>query len=66
MGSQGPQALSALCEPRRQASEDNKLLLMQRMEDSSLRPWWRLTAILVKIRKEALTQKNVKNEDSSG
>jgi hypothetical protein len=33
------------------------------MEDSRLRQWWRLTNTLIKVRNEALTHKDVKNED---
>ena len=39
---------------------------MQRMEDASLRRFWRLTNTLAKIRQGALTPKDVKNEDRSG
>ena len=39
---------------------------MQRMEDSSLRQLWRLTHVLIKVRKGALSQKDVKNEGTSG
>jgi hypothetical protein len=35
------------------------------MEDSSLRPWWRLTKTLFKVRNGALTHRDVKNEESS-
>jgi hypothetical protein len=37
------------------ARQDEKALLMRRMEDSSLRQLWRLTNILVKVRNGALT-----------
>ena len=39
---------------------------MQRMEDSRLRHLWRLTNVLFKVRNEALTHKDVKNEGTSG
>ena len=39
---------------------------MQRMEDSSLGQLWRLTNVLFKVRNGALTQKDVKNEGTSG
>ena len=39
---------------------------MQRMEDSSLRQLWRLTNVLFKVRNGALTQRDVKNEGTSG
>ena len=38
-------------------------MLMQRMEDSSLRQLWRLTDTLIKVRNGALTHKDVKNKD---
>ena len=40
-------------------------MLMQRMEDSSLRKLWRLTNMLVKVRNGALAHKDVKNEGRS-
>jgi hypothetical protein len=52
--------LAALMAPR-----DQNALLMQRMEDSNLRQLWRLTNTLIKVRKGALTKKDVKNEDRS-
>jgi hypothetical protein len=36
------------------------------MEDSSLRPLWRLTKVLFRVRNGALTHKDVKNEDRPG
>jgi len=48
------------------APQDENALLMQRMEDSSLRQLWRLTNVLIKVRNGALTQKDVKNEGRSG
>jgi len=50
----------------RMAPNDENALLMQRMEDSSLRQLWRLTNTLVKVRNGALTQRDVKNEDRPG
>ena len=41
---------------------DEKAVLMQRMEDSSLRPLWRLTNVFFRVRNGALTLKDVKNE----
>ncbi|MGD1100486.1 MAG: hypothetical protein ABSA59_00335 [Terriglobia bacterium] len=80
-GNEGPQAASAFCEPRRQASKDNKLLLVQRMEDSGLRQLRRVTMVRIKLRtpqssianrkstidnhQGALTHKDVKNEECS-
>ncbi|MGD1157143.1 MAG: hypothetical protein ABSA41_15100 [Terriglobia bacterium] len=48
------------------APQDENALLMQRMEDSSLRQLWRLTNVLIKVRNGALTQKDVKNAGRSG
>ncbi len=45
-----PENIAALMAPR-----DESALLMQRMEDSNLRQFWRLTNILVKIQNGALT-----------
>ena len=45
-----PANIAALMEPK-----DEKALLMQRIEDSSLRQLWRLTNILLKVRNGALT-----------
>jgi len=50
-----PENIAALMAPR-----DDNALLMQRMEDSSLRQLWRLTNMLVKIRNGALNQKMLK------
>jgi hypothetical protein len=47
---QSPENIAALMAPH-----DEKALLLQRMEDSNLRQLWRLTNILVKIQKGALT-----------
>jgi hypothetical protein len=48
------------------ALNDESALLMQRMEDSSLRQLWRLTNVLSKVRNGALTRRDVKNEGTSG
>jgi len=56
-----PESLAALAAP-----QDEKSLLMQRMEDSNLRQLWRLTNVLFKVRNGALTRRDVKNEDCSG
>jgi hypothetical protein len=45
-----PENIAALMAPR-----DENALLMQRMEDSSLRQLWRLTNMLVKVWNGALT-----------
>ena len=50
-----PENLAAMMAP-----QDEKSLLMQRMEDSGLRQLWRLTNVLFKIRNGALKQKDVK------
>ena len=55
---QSPENLAAMMAP-----QDENALLMQRMEDSSLRQLWRLTNVLFKVRNGALTHKDVKNED---
>ena len=47
------------------APQDEQSMLMQRMEDSSLRKLWRLTNMLVKVRNGALAHKDVKNEGRS-
>jgi hypothetical protein len=44
--------------------ENTTFLLI--MEDSRLRPLWRLTNTLVKLRNRALTHRDVKNEGTSG
>jgi hypothetical protein len=56
-----PANVAALMAPR-----DEKALLMQRMEDSSLRQLWRLTNMLAKVRNGSLTPKDVQNEERSG
>ena len=45
------------------ASKGKNSMFMQIIEDSSLRQLWRLTNTLIKVRKGALTHKDVKNED---
>ena len=47
---QSPENIAALMAPK-----DENAMLMQRVEDSSLRQLWRLTNILLKVRKGALT-----------
>jgi hypothetical protein len=44
------------------APKEEDAVLMQRMEDSSLRQLWRLTNILVKVRKGALDLKDLDRE----
>ena len=58
---QSPENLAALTAP-----QDEKSLLMQRMEDSSLRQLWRLTNMLFRVRNGGLTLRDVKNEDRPG
>ena len=58
---QSPEGLAALTAP-----QDEKSLLMQRLEDSSLRQLWRLTNMLFRVRNGALTPRDVKNEDRPG
>jgi flagellar hook-length control protein FliK len=58
---QSPENLAAMMAP-----QDEKALLMQRMEDSSLRQLWRLTNVLFRVRNGALTPRDVKNEGTSG
>jgi len=58
---QTPEDLAALTAPG-----DEKSLLMQRQEDSSLRRLWRLTNMLFRVRNGALTLRDVKNEDRPG
>jgi hypothetical protein len=58
---QSPENLAALMAP-----QDEKALLMQRMEDSSLRQLWRLTNVLFRVRNGALAPRDVKNEGTSG
>jgi hypothetical protein len=45
------------------APDDEKAMFTQRMKDSRLRPLWRLTNPLIKVRNGALTHRDVKNED---
>jgi len=45
------------------APDDENAMVLQIMEDSRLRQWWRLTNVLFKIRNGALIQRDVKNED---
>ena len=52
-----PENLAALMAPK-----EEDAVLMQRMEDSSLRQLWRLTNILVKVRKGALDLKYLDRE----
>jgi hypothetical protein len=47
---ESPENIAALMAPR-----DENAMLMQRMEDSSLRQLWRLTNILLKVRKEGIS-----------
>ena len=56
-----PESLAALIAPR-----DENALLMQRVEDSSLRKLWRLTNMLFRVRNGGLTLRDVKNEDRPG
>jgi hypothetical protein len=58
---QSPENLAALMAP-----QDERSLLMQRMEDSNLRRLWRLTNILFRVRNGPLTVRDVKNEGTSG
>ena len=58
---QSPESLAAHITP-----QEDKSLLMQRMEDSSLRQLWRLTNVLFRVRSGALEQRDVKNEGTSG
>jgi len=55
---QSPENLAALVAP-----QDEKSLLMQRMEDSGLRQLWRLTNMLFRVRTGALGLRDVKNDD---
>ncbi len=50
----------------RVAPNDENAMLMRRIEDSRLRPWWRLTHALIKVRNGPLTHRDVKNEGTSG
>jgi hypothetical protein len=45
------------------APNNEDATFLQRMKDPRLRPLWRLTHTLIKVRNGALTQKDVKNED---
>ena len=58
---QSPEDLAALTAP-----QDEKSLLMQRMEDSSLRQLWRLTNMLFRVRTGGLPPRDVKNGDRPG
>ena len=53
-----PENIAALMAPK----EENAML-MQRMEDSSLRQLWRLTNILLKLRKGALNPTEMDPEE---
>ena len=53
-----PENIAALMAPK----EENAML-MQRMEDSSLRQLWRLTNILLKLRKGALNPTGMDEEE---
>ncbi len=48
------------------APQDEKSLLMQRMEDSNLRQLWRLTNVLFKVRNGALTVEMLKMKVDPG
>ncbi len=48
------------------APSDENAMFLQRMTDSRLRQLWWLTNTLIKVRKGALTHKDVKNEGTSG
>jgi hypothetical protein len=58
---ESPENLAALTAPR-----DENALLMQRLEDSSLRQLWRLTNMLFRVRNGALGLRDVKNEGTTG
>jgi hypothetical protein len=58
---QSPENLAALVAPR-----DENALLMQRLEDSSLRQLWRLTNMLFRVRNGGLTLRDGKNGDRPG
>jgi hypothetical protein len=58
---ESPENLAALTAP-----QDEKALLMQRLEDSSLRQLWRLTNMLFRVKNGAPTLRDVKNEGTSG
>jgi hypothetical protein len=48
------------------APDDENAMVMQRLEDSRLRPLWRLTKALFRVRNGALARRDVKNEDRPG
>jgi hypothetical protein len=48
------------------ASREAAAMFLQRIGNSSLRPLWRLTNALIKVKNGALTQRDVKNEGTSG
>ena len=50
----------------RATSNEEGPMLMQTLEDSRLRPLWRLTHVPFKMRGELSQQKDVKNEGTSG
>ena len=58
---ESPENLAALTAP-----QDEKSLLMQRVEDSSLRQLWRLMNMLFRVRNGELTRREIKNEDRTG
>ena len=64
--SQGPATPEGKARSALMAPKDENALLMQRMEDSTLRQSWWLTNVLIRVRNGALTQKDVKNEGRSG
>jgi hypothetical protein len=50
----------------RMAPNDENAMFLLIMEDSRLRPLWRLTSTLINVRNGALTHRDVKNEGTSG
>jgi hypothetical protein len=48
------------------APDDENAMVLQRRKDPRLRPLWRLTHTLIKVRNGALTHRDVKNEGTSG
>ncbi len=58
---QSPEILAAKTAPL-----DEKSQLMQRLEDSNLRQLWRLTNLLLRVRNEVPTPRDVRNEATSG
>jgi hypothetical protein len=48
------------------APNNEDATFLQGMKNSRLRPLWRLTHTLIKVRNGALTHKDVKNEDRPG